>query len=158
MKYSEIALSATMIVASPVLIAAQSEPLDLSRVVSPSPCMAAAQSVREWGWTASGDQAGSLSTIVSAVNRQLRINDGQLSAKDLERLKESAFSADPCVRELSVNILRTQSGVVERRRGARTIAARRTRNSRDFLATAVRRNSVTRSLEKQSPTREAISP
>jgi hypothetical protein len=158
MKYSEFALATTMMVASPVLMCAQSEVLGLSKVVSPTPCVAAAQSVREWGWTDGGEDNVSLSTIVSAVNRQLRINEGQLPAKDIEKLHASAFSADPCVRELSVNILRTQTRVPARKPHRTLALVRRGKESRDLFAPRAPRNSVTRSLEKQSPTREAITP
>jgi hypothetical protein len=99
-------------------------------------CAMAAESVRGWGWGSDEDrgQATPLGSVVSAVNYQLRINSGQLSLEDLARLKLARLSSDRCLRELATSVLDTQKG------------------------NAMRKQSVTRSLEKQSLTREALSP
>jgi hypothetical protein len=74
-------------------------------------CATAARSVRDWGWGGGVPDPSStpLSSIVSAVNYQLRANAGQLGAEDLVKLKAALASNDPCVRELSLTILATQS-------------------------------------------------
>jgi len=71
----------------------------------------AARSVRDWGWgDGISDPASTpLASIVSAVNYQLRANAGQLGADDMVKLKAALASNDPCVRELSLTILATQS-------------------------------------------------
>jgi hypothetical protein len=77
---------------------------------APVACAMAARSVRDWGWGdgASGPASTPLASIVSAVNYQLRANDGQLGAEDILKLKAALASDDPCVRELSLTILATQ--------------------------------------------------
>jgi len=76
----------------------------------PIACAIAARSVRDWGWGGGVSDAGStpLASIVSAVNYQLRANEGQLGAEDMLKLKAALASDDPCVRELSLTILATQ--------------------------------------------------
>jgi hypothetical protein len=71
----------------------------------------AARSVRDWGWRGGVSEPAStpLASIVSAVNYQLRANAGQLGAEDMVKLKTALASDDPCVRELSLTILATQS-------------------------------------------------
>lgn len=88
---------------------------------APIACAMAARSVRDWGW---GDgipdpSSTPLASIVSAVNYQLRANAGQLSAEDMAKLKAALTSNDPCVRELSLTILATQS---DARTSKKTIA------------------------------------
>jgi hypothetical protein len=73
-------------------------------------CTAAARAIREWGWSDSdGSGSNSVASIVAVVNQQLRLNSGQLPAKDIDRLRLATFSADLCVREVSIGILQTQS-------------------------------------------------
>jgi hypothetical protein len=71
----------------------------------------AARSVRGWGWGNGIAEPGStpLASIVSAVNYQLRANAGQLAAEDVVKLRAALASDDPCVREVSLTILATQS-------------------------------------------------
>ena len=73
-------------------------------------CAAAARAIREWGW---GDPAesgsSSVTSIVAAVNYELRLNSGRLPSQDVERLRTAAWSTDPCVREVSAAILEIQS-------------------------------------------------
>jgi hypothetical protein len=78
---------------------------------APVACAMAARSVRDWGWGDGGSDPAStpLASIVSAVNYQLRVNAGQLGAEDMVKLKAALASDDPCVRELSLTILATQS-------------------------------------------------
>ena len=78
---------------------------------APIACAMAARSVRDWGWGdgVSDPASTPLASIVSAVNYQLRVNAGQLGAEDLVKLKSALASEDPCVRELSLTILATQS-------------------------------------------------
>ena len=78
---------------------------------APIACAMAARSIRDWGWgDGISDQASTpLASIVSAVNYQLRANAGQLGAADMVKLKAALASNDPCVRELSLTILATQS-------------------------------------------------
>jgi hypothetical protein len=99
-------------------------------------CAMAAESVRDWGWGNEENRisAAPIGSAVSAVNYQLRINSGQLGPDDLARLKLARLSSDPCLRELATSVLDTQKD------------------------NAMRKQSVTRSLEKQSLTREALSP
>ena len=96
----------------------------------------AAESVRGWGWGSeeSNIRPTPIGSAVSAVNYQLRINSGQLGPEDLARLKLARLSSDRCLRELATSVLYTQKD-----------------NARN-------KQSVTRSLEKQSLTREALSP
>lgn len=77
---------------------------------APIACAMAARSVRDWGWGRGVSDPGStpLASIVSAVNYQLRANEGQLGAEDMLKLKAALASDDPCVRELSLTILATQ--------------------------------------------------
>jgi hypothetical protein len=77
---------------------------------APIACAMAARSVRDWGWGGGGSDPGStpLASIVSAVNYQLRADEGQLGAEDTLKLKAALASDDPCVRELSLTILATQ--------------------------------------------------
>lgn len=109
---------------------------------SASRCVAAARAIREWGWAESDESASSsVSSIVAAVNYELRLNSGRLPAKDIERLRMAASSADPCIRELSIGILETQSeGKLARGRSTRLV------------------KSVTPLSEKQSPTGEDSTP
>jgi hypothetical protein len=154
MNFRRLILPAVALVCPSVTVA-QSEPLDFS---PPAPvCAAAAQSVREWGWS-DGSRASSLATIVSAVNRQLRSSDGRLSPGDMARLKEGAASSDACVRELSLGILKTQNGSVRQKLPERLADAEKAPELRNFFDSAKVEKSVTRSSEKQSPTREANSP
>jgi hypothetical protein len=99
-------------------------------------CTMAAETVRDWGWgnDESGVRLTPISNVVAAVNYQLRINSGQLGSEDLARLKLARLSSDPCFRELATSVLATQTG--------------------EKTPT----QSVTRSSEKQSLTREALSP
>lgn len=78
---------------------------------APIACAMAARSVRDWGWgDAIPDPASTpLASIVSAVNYQLRANAGRLGAEDMVKLKTALVSNDPCVRELSLTILATQT-------------------------------------------------
>jgi hypothetical protein len=77
---------------------------------APIACAMAARSIRDWGWgDGITDPASTpLASIVSAVNYQLRANEGQLGAEDVLKLKAALASDDPCVRELSLTILATQ--------------------------------------------------
>jgi hypothetical protein len=103
---------------------------------APKNCALAAESVREWGWGIEGGDVRStpISTAVAAVNYQLRVNSGQLGSEDLARLKLARLSSDPCFRALATSVLATQMDKI-------------TPNQ-----------SVTRSSEKQSHMREALSP
>ena len=78
---------------------------------APIACAMAARSVHDWGWgDGISDRASTpLASIVSAVNYQLRVNAGQLGAEDMVKLRAALASEDPCVRELSLTILATQS-------------------------------------------------
>jgi hypothetical protein len=154
MNFSRLILPALML-GSPSLTVAQTQPLSFPP--SPRVCAAAAQSVRDWGWSDGSDES-SVAMIVSAVNRQLRSSDGRLPPADIARLKEGAVSSDACVRELSLGILKTQNRDRGRRPHERLADAAKTAELRNFFASAKVEKSVTRSSEKQSPTREAISP
>ena len=81
-----------------------------ARGAPPTICAMAARSVREWGWGGDASDAPStpLSSIVSAVNTQLRLSSGELAAADIDKLMAGLSSDDPCVRELAVRILGTQ--------------------------------------------------
>ncbi len=83
-----------------------------ARGAPPLMCVLAAQSVKQWGWGGYGDQSDAPSTplksIVSAVNSQLRLNDGALAPEDIERLMSGISSDDACVREMSIRVLGTQ--------------------------------------------------
>jgi hypothetical protein len=74
-------------------------------------CAHAAASLREWGWTDVADaNATPISSAVRAINNKLRVNAGRLTGADIERLESGAASSDPCVRELSLTVLETQTG------------------------------------------------
>jgi hypothetical protein len=77
---------------------------------TPIACAMAARSVRDWGWGDGIHERAStpIASIVSAVNYQLRANEGQLGTKDMLKLKAALVSDDPCVRVLSLTILATQ--------------------------------------------------
>jgi hypothetical protein len=154
MNFSRLILPA-FILGSLCVTVAESQPLAFSP--SPRLCAAAAQSVRAWGWSDASDES-SLATIVSAVNRQLRSIEGRLSAADIARLKEAAASSDACVRELSLGILKTQNRNARQKLPGRLADAGKAPELRNSFASAKVEKSVTRSSEKQSPTREAISP
>lgn len=155
MSFSRLILP-VLLFGSPLVSAAHSQPLIVA--AAPRFCVGAAQSVRDWGWS-DGSERGmsSLSSIVSVVNRQLRSNAGHLPLSDIAKLRESAESEDPCVRELSLGILKTQTGEGEAR-PRRVADAARGGALRNSFAAAARPKRVTRSSEKQSPTREAITP
>ena len=155
MKFSTSILPA-LLLGSPCIITAQSQPLIL--VESPRFCAGAAQSVERWGWTDGLGDPSTLSRIVSAVNRQLRASEGRLSAGDVAKLRESATSADPCVRELSLGILKTQTGNDLHLRSTRVADAGKRFGLRTLLPAWTAGKPVTRLSEKQSPTREAITP
>jgi hypothetical protein len=100
------------------------------------PCAVAAESLRGWGWSSeeSDVQSTPISTVVAAVNYQLRVNSGQLGPDDMARLQLARLSRDSCFRELATSVLATQKDK---------------KPPNQF---------VTRSSEKQSLTREALSP
>jgi hypothetical protein len=114
----------------------RSKALVVRRLAAGGMCAMAAESVRGWGWGSeeSNIRPTPIGSAVSAVNYQLRINSGQLGPEDLARLKLARLSSDRCLRELATSVLYTQKD-----------------NARN-------KQSVTRSLEKQSLTREALSP
>jgi hypothetical protein len=156
MNFSRLILP-VLLFGSPLVMTAQSQPLILP--ASPRFCAGAAQSVREWGWSDGSERSmSSLSSIVSVVNRQLRSNAGHLPPTDIARLKESADSEDPCVRELSLGILKTQRSGIQPTRPTRVTDAAPGSTLPSSFASAKRSKRVTRSSEKQSPTREAITP
>jgi len=74
---------------------------------TPKICAMAAESIRDWGWRdrASNARSTPVSTIVSAVNNQLRLNSGQLMPKDVSRLKAALSSQDTCFREVATSVL-----------------------------------------------------
>jgi hypothetical protein len=154
MNFSRLILSA-LVFGPPRVIAAQPQPLAFSP--SARVCAAAVRSMREWGWT-DAPEASSLAAIVSAVNEQLRSTDGRLAPADIARLEGGAASTDPCVRELSLGILKTQTRKAERQLLDRRADAGKASELRNSFVSARVQKSVTRSAEKQSPTREAISP
>ncbi|MFN2637444.1 MAG: HEAT repeat domain-containing protein [Gemmatimonadaceae bacterium] len=85
--------------------------LTSARGAPPMICAMAAESVREWGWgwgDANDAPSTPLKTIVSAVNSQLRMNQGQLATEDIDKLMTGLSSDDACVREISVRLLGTQ--------------------------------------------------
>lgn len=98
------------LLAAPITINAQPR-FGVRARKAPIACAMAARSVRDWGWGGGVSDQGStpLASIVSAVNYQLRANEGQLGAEDVLKLKAALESDDPCVRELSLTILATQS-------------------------------------------------
>jgi hypothetical protein len=145
MRFFTACTCALLGLASPLKSEARSEPVLTPMVTAPRMCVAAAQSVRDWGWTETTGPRAPLSAIVSAVNQRLRINAGRLSAADVARLKKNTASDDACTREVSTAILRIQDESAARA-------------PRPRLAVVETPKSVTRWLEKQSPTREAISP
>jgi hypothetical protein len=110
MPISRNKLIAALLLAAPTTIGAQPRAGVRARNV-PIACAMAARSVRDWGWGEGISNPGStpLASIVSAVNYQLRTNAGQLGAEDVVKLKAALASNDPCVRELSLTILATQS-------------------------------------------------
>jgi len=110
MSISRNTLIAALLMAAPMSINAQPRLGVRARTV-PIACAMAARSVRDWGWGdgISDPSSTPLASIVSAVNYQLRANAGQLDAEDVVRLKAALASDDPCVRELSLTILATQS-------------------------------------------------
>ena len=79
MKFSKLILPA-LLFGAPQVIVAQSQPLPSTVRV----CASAAQSLRSWGW-ADGSQGppASLTSIVSAVNRQLRSSEGRLTQEEI---------------------------------------------------------------------------
>jgi hypothetical protein len=154
MSFSRLILPA-LVFGSSCVIALQAQPVAISPPARV--CAAAGQSVRDWGWSDT-NEGSSLSTIVSAVNRQLRSVDGRLSAVDIARLKDGATSTDACVREISLGILKTQHRNGGRKAPERFADAGKASELRKFFASVKVEKSVTRSSEKQSPTREAISP
>jgi len=99
-----------MLTALPMTIDAQPQSIVRARR-APIVCAMAARSVRDWGWVSGIPDPAStpLALIVSAVNYQLRSNAGQLDAGDVRKLKTALWSDDPCVRELSLAVLATQS-------------------------------------------------
>ena len=103
-------LMTALLMAAPIAINAQPRTGVRARR-APITCSMAARSVRDWGWGGGIPDPGStpLATIVSAVNDQLRANAGQLGAEDMVKLEAALASSDPCVRELSLTILATQS-------------------------------------------------
>jgi hypothetical protein len=115
---------------------ARSNVVTVRRFAAGRMCAMAAESVRGWGWGSEENRGREtpIASVVSAVNYQLRINSGQLGLEDLARLRLARLSSDPCLRELATTVLGTQKD-----------------NARP-------KQSVTRSLEKQSLTREALSP
>jgi hypothetical protein len=156
MSFSKLILP-VLLCGSPLIMAAQSQPLVLP--ASPRFCAGAAQSVRDWGWSDESDGfVSSLSWIVSVVNRQLRSNAGHLRPTDIAHLRKSVNSDDPCVRELSLGILKTQTGEGSERKSVRVADAGTPGALRNSFASTKVRKRVTRSPEKQSPTREAITP
>lgn len=156
MTFSRLILP-VLLFGSPLVSTAKSQPLVLP--ASPRFCAGAAQSVREWGWSDASERSmSSLSSIVSVVNRQLRSNAGHLPPTDIARLRESAGSDDLCVRELSLGILKTQTGEVRPTRMARLTDAAHGDALRSSFTSVKRSKRVTRPSEKQSPTREAITP
>jgi hypothetical protein len=110
MSISRNTLIAALLMAAPMTINAQPR-LGVRARNAPIACAMAARSVRDWGWGdgVSHPSSTPLASIVSAVNYQLRANAGQLAAEDMVRLKAALASNDPCVRELSLTILATQS-------------------------------------------------
>jgi hypothetical protein len=92
--------------------------------------------VRGWGWgnEETDVRPTPIATVVAAVNSQLRVNSGQLGPEDLVRLKLARLSGDRCFRDIATSVLATQTDKT------------------------TPKQSVTRSSEKQSLTREAISP
>jgi hypothetical protein len=110
MQISRHLLIAALLIAAPVTMNAQPRFGARARQ-TPIACAMAARSVRDWGWGDGIPDRGStpLASIVSAVNDQLRANEGQLGAEDMVKLKAALASNDPCVRELSLTILATQS-------------------------------------------------
>src|SRR3954466_2933497 len=154
MKFSKLILAA-LLFGAPRVIAAQSQRFPWPARV----CAGAAQSLRNWGWSdGSHGSAASLTAIVSAVNRQLRSSEGRLTPTEIGRLKTGAASSDACVRELARGILKTQSGNAGRKRADRVADAAKALELQNFSVSIATEKSVTRSSEKQSPTREAISP
>jgi hypothetical protein len=109
MQISRHLLIAALLIAAPVTMNAQPRFGARARQ-TPIACAMAARSVRDWGWGDGIPDRGStpLASIVSAVNDQLRANEGQLGAEDTLKLKAALASDDPCVRELSLTILATQ--------------------------------------------------
>jgi hypothetical protein len=145
MKVSITVFCALLSVASASIRPAFADPLPSEALLSPTRCMGAARSAQDWGWIDRTDSRTPLSSIVSAVNRHLRVNAGRLPATDIQRLRASSSSDDACIRELAAAILRTQDrGPLPQQRGR--------------LAVTGAEKSVTRRLEKQSPTSEALSP
>ncbi len=146
---SNFFLSLALLAAAPIQATAQSQSVipatqhqPLAEIGSAKRCSVAARAIRNWGWGDS-DESGSSSvaSIVAAVNYELRVNSGRLPARDIERLRMAAWSADACVRELSIGILETQSeGKIARGRSTRLV------------------KSVTPLSEKQSSTGEDITP
>ena len=110
MTISRHLLIAALLMAAPITINAQPR-LGVRARKAPIACAMAARSVRDWGWGdgVSDPASTPLASIVSAVNYQLRANAGQLGAEDMVKLKAALASDDPCVRELSLTILATQS-------------------------------------------------
>ena len=110
MRISRHLLIAALLMTAPITSNAQPR-FGVRARRAPIACAMAARSVRDWGWgDGISDPASTpLALIVSAVNYQLRANAGQLGAEDMVRLKAALASNDPCVRELSLTILATQS-------------------------------------------------
>ena len=110
MPISRHLLIAALLIAGPMTINAQPR-FGVRARRAPIACAMAARSVRDWGWRGGVSEPAStpLASIVSAVNYQLRANAGQLGAEDMVKLKTALASDDPCVRELSLTILATQS-------------------------------------------------
>ena len=110
MLISKLLLIAALLTTVPMTINAQPR-VGVRARTAPIACAMAARSVRDWGWgDGISDPASTpLASIVSAVNYQLRANAGQLGAEDMVKLKAALASSDPCVRELSLTILATQS-------------------------------------------------
>lgn len=110
MPIARLLLIAALLMTAPMTITAQPR-VGVRAHKAPIACAMAARSVRDWGWgDGISDPASTpLASIVSATNYQLRINAGRLDAEDMVRLKAALASNDPCVRELSLTILATQS-------------------------------------------------
>jgi hypothetical protein len=154
MKFSKFILSAFLF-GAPRVIAAQSQPLTSPARV----CAGAAQSLRSWGWSdGSQGSAASLTSIVSAVNRQLRSSEGRLTHAEISRLEKGAASSDACVRELARGVLKTQLGTARPQRADRVADAGKGAGLPNCFVSIASEKSVTRLSEKQSPTSEAISP
>jgi hypothetical protein len=123
MPISRHVLIAALLITAPMTTNAQPRSGVRARK-TPIACAMAARSVRDWGWgDGISDRASTpLASIVSAVNYQLRANAGQLGAEDMVKLRTALASNDPCVRELSLTILATQSDIPSSKKTALRVA------------------------------------